>query len=90
MQPFVHTLFIAQFFHFYPTVFRHQTNQQSLFWNICTKIIISSCRLRLKFSCMMELSRYPLDRQICDMQIASCKYIILTLFFFVLFFQEVT
>ena len=31
-------------------------------------------RLRLKFSCMMELSRYPLDRQICDMQIASCKY----------------
>ena len=30
-------------------------------------------RLRLKFSCMMELSRYPLDRQICDMQIASCK-----------------
>ena len=31
-------------------------------------------RLRLKFSCMMELSRYPLDRQICDMQIASCKF----------------
>ena len=31
-------------------------------------------RLRLKFSCMMELSRYPLDRQICDMQIASCKW----------------
>ena len=32
-------------------------------------------RLRLKFSCMMELSRYPLDRQLCGMQIASCKYI---------------
>jgi len=33
--------------------------------------ILYILRLRLKFSCMMELSRYPLDRQICDMQIAS-------------------
>ena len=32
-------------------------------------------RLRLKFSCMMELSRYPLDTQICAMQISSCKSI---------------
>ena len=30
-------------------------------------------RLRLKFSCMMELSDYPLDRQVCGMQISSCK-----------------
>ena len=36
--------------------------------------LLCTFRLRLKFSCMMELSRYPLDRQICDMQIASCKY----------------
>lgn len=33
--------------------------------------ILYILRLRLKFSCMMELSRYPLDRQICGMQIAS-------------------
>ena len=29
--------------------------------------------MRLKFSCMMELSDYPLDRQVCGMQISSCK-----------------
>ena len=38
--------------------------------------LFKSFRLRLKFSCMMELSRYPLDRQICDMQIASCKFLL--------------
>ena len=37
-------------------------------------LFFPSFRLRLKFSCMMELSRYPLDSQICGMQIASCKY----------------
>ena len=35
--------------------------------------ILYILRLRLKFSCMMELSRYPLDRQVCGMQISSCK-----------------
>jgi hypothetical protein len=30
-------------------------------------------RLRLKFSCMMELSRYPLDTQTCAMMLSSCK-----------------
>merc|ERR550532_3034458 len=33
--------------------------------------ILYILRLRLKFSCMMELSRYPLDTQICAMQISS-------------------
>jgi len=33
--------------------------------------ILYILRLRLKFSCMMELSRYPLDRQVCGMQISS-------------------
>lgn len=42
--------------------------------------ILYILRLRLKFSCMMELSRYPLDRQLCGMQIASCKYISIQLF----------
>ncbi len=27
----------------------------------------------MKFSCMMELFKYPLDVQICTMEIASCK-----------------
>ncbi len=31
-------------------------------------------RLKLKFSCMMELSKFPLDEQVCTMEIASCKY----------------
>lgn len=30
-------------------------------------------RLKLTFSCMMELNKYPLDDQICTMEIASCK-----------------
>jgi len=33
--------------------------------------ILYILRLRLKFSCMMELSRYPLDTQVCAMQISS-------------------
>jgi len=33
--------------------------------------ILYILRLRLKFSCMMELSRYPLDTQVCTMQISS-------------------
>ena len=31
-------------------------------------------RLKLKFSCMMELSHFPLDEQVCTMEIASCEY----------------
>ena len=31
------------------------------------------CRLKLKFSCMMELSKFPLDEQVCTMEIASCE-----------------
>ena len=30
-------------------------------------------RLKLTFSCMMELNKYPLDDQTCTMEIASCK-----------------
>ena len=29
----------------------------------------------MKFSCMMELNKYPLDVQVCTMEVASCKYI---------------
>ncbi len=28
----------------------------------------------MKFSCMMELYKYPLDVQVCTMEIASCKF----------------
>ena len=47
------------------TLIIHKT---SLFYYLCF-------RLRLKFSCMMELSRYPLDTQVCAMQISSCEYL---------------
>lgn len=30
-------------------------------------------RLKLTFSCMMDLSKFPLDNQICTMEVASCK-----------------
>ena len=43
-------------------------HKTSLFYYLCF-------RLRLKFSCMMELSRYPLDTQVCAMQISSCEYL---------------
>ena len=37
--------------------------------------ILYILRLKLKFSCMMELSNYPHDRQVCGMQISSCEYV---------------
>ena len=37
------------------------------------------CSLKLKFSCMMELSNFPLDEQVCTMEIASCKCIFIVL-----------
>ena len=42
-----------------------------------TKLIF--CSLKLKFSCMMELSNFPLDEQVCTMEIASCKCIFIVL-----------
>ncbi|GAB6029755.1 hypothetical protein CHUAL_005470 [Chamberlinius hualienensis] len=33
--------------------------------------ILYMLRLKMVFSCMMDLSRYPLDRQICTMEMAS-------------------
>lgn len=33
--------------------------------------ILYMLRLKLKFSCMMELSKFPLDEQVCTMEIAS-------------------
>ena len=32
----------------------------------------------MKFSCMMELNKYPLDVQVCTMEVASCKSLYLT------------
>ncbi|KAG1674379.1 Glutamate-gated chloride channel [Nymphon striatum] len=35
--------------------------------------ILYMLRLRLTFSCMMNLNRYPLDHQICPIELASCN-----------------
>ncbi len=41
-------------------------------------MMLSSCKyILLKFSCVMELSQYPLDTQTCAMMLSSCKYILL-------------
>ena len=46
------------------------------FWKIKMRIFWGFFRsLKLKFSCMMELSNFPLDEQVCTMEIASCKCI---------------
>ena len=37
-------------------------------------------RLKMKFSCMMELNKYPLDVQVCTMEIASCKSLTFSFF----------
>ena len=39
------------------------------------KSLLIFFRLKMKFSCMMELNKYPLDVQVCTMEVASCKYI---------------
>ena len=44
-------------------------------------------RLRVTFSCMMDLSKFPLDRQKCTMEVASCE---LTYFSRRFFFARVT
>merc|ERR1719195_1058117 len=33
--------------------------------------ILYMLRLKMKFSCMMELNKYPLDVQVCTMEVAS-------------------
>lgn len=34
---------------------------------------IWSFRLKLRFSCMMDLYRFPMDSQVCAIELASCK-----------------
>lgn len=34
-------------------------------------------RLKLTFSCMMDLSKFPLDSQVCTMEVASCEFFFL-------------
>ena len=36
-------------------------------------MVLFSIRVSLTLSCPMNLKLYPLDRQTCPMQIASCK-----------------
>ncbi|RZF35655.1 hypothetical protein LSTR_LSTR013066 [Laodelphax striatellus] len=36
--------------------------------------ILYMLRLKLTFSCMMDLSKFPLDNQICTMEVASCNF----------------
>ncbi|RWR99737.1 glycine receptor subunit alpha-2-like protein, partial [Dinothrombium tinctorium] len=35
--------------------------------------ILYMLRLKLRFSCMMDLYRYPMDTQVCAIELASCK-----------------
>ncbi|CAN7988400.1 unnamed protein product, partial [Ixodes hexagonus] len=35
--------------------------------------ILYMLRLKLTFSCMMNMEKYPLDRQVCSIELASCK-----------------
>ena len=35
---------------------------------------ISHFRISLTLSCPMDLKLYPLDRQTCELRIASCKF----------------
>lgn len=37
------------------------------------RMILIFFRLTVKAICQMELQNYPLDSQICDLQIGSCK-----------------
>lgn len=35
-----------------------------------------SVRVSLRLACSMDLRKFPMDVQICNMQIQSCKYLI--------------
>ena len=37
--------------------------------------MIQFYRISLTLACPMDLKLYPLDRQECEMRIASCKYL---------------
>jgi hypothetical protein len=39
----------------------------------CLLFSTISFRLKLTFSCMMDLAKFPLDSQVCTMEVASCK-----------------
>ena len=41
---------------------------------VLTCTFVPSIRVSLTLSCPMNLKLYPLDRQTCPMQIASCEY----------------
>ncbi len=38
-----------------------------------TQLSLYDYRLKMKFSCMMDLKKYPLDVQVCTMEVASCE-----------------
>lgn len=38
--------------------------------------VLYSIRISLTLACPMNLKLYPLDRQVCSLRMASCKYIV--------------
>ena len=57
-----------------------QFNTPDTFKNVYNFFYICSIRVSLTLSCPMNLKLYPLDRQMCPMQIASCKVTIINFF----------
>lgn len=42
--------------------------------SLCCDSFTLLCRISLTLSCPMNLKLYPLDRQVCSLRMASCKY----------------
>lgn len=63
--------------HVFPHTFTHRRSDQS--WSspilrVAYSSTTSTCRLTITASCPMDLQYFPMDRQLCFIEIESCKY----------------